>query len=188
MSASTAVDDGFGWVAGIYALRLTEAGRSAMSLWASCYAAARKRLRRDEPCGVRRGGMAPGTRDDLSAGLRVEGRSASYSDSDGAELRAGRPHARGTVSLRGEPPWRAGTSPRVAATRRAGSTSASCPRGSPDLCARVPVDLEGGRRLATADAAVEGELSLFHMWRDDQQVATSFQVDPATRFLHLLHR
>jgi outer membrane receptor protein involved in Fe transport len=39
-------------------------------------------------------------------------------------------------------------------------------------------NLEAGLRFAAPVAAVEGELAVFHMWRDDQQVSTSFQVDP----------
>jgi iron complex outermembrane receptor protein len=37
---------------------------------------------------------------------------------------------------------------------------------------------ELGWRYADADARLQGEVSLFHMWRERQQVATSFQLDP----------
>jgi outer membrane receptor protein involved in Fe transport len=39
-------------------------------------------------------------------------------------------------------------------------------------------NLETGLRFSARDTALLGQLSIFHMWRDDQQVATSFQVDP----------
>ena len=37
---------------------------------------------------------------------------------------------------------------------------------------------EAGLRATSDDARWQGQLSLFHMWREDQQVATSFQLDP----------
>src|SRR5688572_18193549 len=37
---------------------------------------------------------------------------------------------------------------------------------------------ELGLKFSAPDARVQGEVALFHMWREDQQVATSFQLDP----------
>ena len=37
---------------------------------------------------------------------------------------------------------------------------------------------EVGLKFGAPDARVQGEVALFHMWREDQQVATSFQLDP----------
>jgi iron complex outermembrane recepter protein len=39
-------------------------------------------------------------------------------------------------------------------------------------------NLEAGVRHASEDGALSAELSVFHMWRESQQVATSFQLDP----------
>ena len=39
-------------------------------------------------------------------------------------------------------------------------------------------NLETGLRHASADGTLAGELAVFYMWRESQQVATSFQVDP----------
>ncbi len=37
---------------------------------------------------------------------------------------------------------------------------------------------ESGLRATSTDARWQGQVSLFYMWREDQQVATSFQLDP----------
>jgi hypothetical protein len=37
---------------------------------------------------------------------------------------------------------------------------------------------EAGVRAASIDARLQAQLAVFHMWREDQQVATSFQLDP----------
>ena len=39
-------------------------------------------------------------------------------------------------------------------------------------------NLEAGVRLADAAARWQAELAVFHMWREEQQVAASFQLDP----------
>ena len=39
-------------------------------------------------------------------------------------------------------------------------------------------NLETGLRHASADGTLSGELAVFYMWRESQQVATSFQLDP----------
>jgi outer membrane receptor protein involved in Fe transport len=39
-------------------------------------------------------------------------------------------------------------------------------------------NVEGGLRAMSRDARLGGEVSVFHMWREQQQVATSFQLDP----------
>ena len=117
----------------------------------------------------------------LSAGLRAETRSADYADSDGAAFAPDDTMLGGHLSLRGGPRrcGRAGTSRPAAATRPAASTSgSSCRRiDGPSRPSTCGIWRQGCASLRR-DAAVEGELAVFHMWRDDQQVATSFQVDP----------
>ena len=176
---STAEDDGFGWVAGLYALRWRRTGCSATSSRASPAHAAFKQLRRDQRCGLRRSGVARAASMTLSAGLRAETRAADYADSDGAAftptIRCWVGISRSAASPAGR---RAGTSPPAAATRPEASTSDSSCRKTDGPCTRVPVEPRGGTALRCAGCALDGQLAVFHMWRDDQQVATSFQVDP----------
>jgi iron complex outermembrane receptor protein len=181
VSASTAVDDGFGWVAGIYALRLTEdgvqrdefAGEPLRPALASDYGATNLAA-----YGEVEWRLAPAMT--LSAGLRVEGRSANYSDSDGADFEPDDRMLGGHLSLRGELGPAAGWYATASRGYKAGGFNIGqlVPEDRRTFAPEYLWSLEGGIRLATVDAAVEGELSLFHMWRDDQQVATSFQVDP----------
>jgi len=181
VSAGTAEDDGFGWVAGLYALRTEEEG-----------------VQRDEFAGLPLRPPLSSSYDatnlaaygevewqlatslTLSAGLRTETRSADYLDSDGASFAPDDTMVGGHLSLRGE---------NFAAASWYVTASRGYKAGGFNIGQLVPQDrrtftpeylwnLEAGLRFAAPDAAVEGQVAIFHMWREDQQVATSFQVDP----------
>ena len=116
----------------------------------------------------------------LSAGLRAETRSADYADSDGAGFEPDDTMLGGHLSLRGEP---GGTSSwYVTASRGYKAGGFNIGQFVPDdrrtFAPEYLWNLEAGLRFAAPVAALEGELAVFHMWRDDQQVSTSFQLDP----------
>ncbi|MGB7905483.1 MAG: TonB-dependent receptor [Steroidobacteraceae bacterium] len=174
-------DDAVDWVAGVYVLRLDEdsqqrdefAGELLRPLLETSYAAtslaaygeAEWRLPHDLS---------------LTAGMRVETRSADYSDSDGARFDPRDTMVGGQVSLQGP----LGESNQWYATVARGYKA-----GGFNIGQFVPDDrrqfrpeylwnAEAGMRFSDAAARVQGDIALFYMWREDQQVATSFQLDP----------
>jgi iron complex outermembrane recepter protein len=169
------------WAAGVYALRLDEdslqrdefAGALLRPLLATDYAAT----------SLAAYGEAEWTLPadlSLTTGLRVETRAADYSDSDGAAFDPRDTMVGGQLSLQGP----AGTGRRWYATLARGFKAGGFNIGSyvPDDRRQFEPEYlwnaEAGLRFVPAGAAMQGELSLFHMWREQQQVATSFQLVP----------
>ncbi|HET9692913.1 MAG TPA: TonB-dependent receptor, partial [Steroidobacteraceae bacterium] len=175
--AGAAVD----WVAGVYLLRLTEdslqrdyfaqdllrapltTAYSATSL--AAYGEAEWRV---------------GEHTSLTAGVRAETRTADYEDSDGASFDPRDTMVGGQVSLQGA----LGERSRWYATAARGYKA-----GGFNIGQAVPDDrrqfepeylwnAEVGLKFADANDRVQGDIALFHMWREDQQVSTSFQLDP----------
>jgi outer membrane receptor protein involved in Fe transport len=180
VSASSARDGGHGWLVGGYAQRLDEenlqrdefAGELLRPLLATDYRAVNSALYGEAERAL--GGVV------LSGGLRLETRSADYRDSDGAAHSPRDTMWGGHVSLAGETGGRGHWYLTASRGYKAGGFN---------IGALVPVDrrefepeylwnLEAGLRGSAADDLVAFELALFHMWRESQQVATSFQVDP----------
>jgi outer membrane receptor protein involved in Fe transport len=116
----------------------------------------------------------------LTAGMRVETRSADYSDSDGARFDPRDTMVGGQVSLQGP----LGASNQWYATVARGYKAGGFNIGQfvPDERRRFTPEYlwnaESGMRFSDADAQVQGDVAIFYMWREDQQVATSFQLDP----------
>lgn len=167
------------WVAGLYALRLEED-----SLQRDYFADALMRVPLQTEyaaTSLAAYGEAEWRITDavaLTAGLRVETRAADYRDSDGAAFDPRDTMFGGQVSLEG---------PIGEASRWYVTVARGYKAGGFNIGQAVPDDrrqfepeylwnAEAGWRYA--DARVRGELSLFHMWREEQQVATSFQLDP----------
>ena len=171
------------WVAGVYALRLDEdsqqrdefAGELLRPLLETKYAAtslaaygeAEWQLPHDLS---------------LTAGMRVETRAADYSDSDGARFDPRDSMLGGQVALQG---------PLGASSQWYATVARGYKAGGFNIGRFVPDDrrqftpeylwsAESGFRFASADADanVQGDIALFYMWREDQQVASSFQLDP----------
>jgi iron complex outermembrane receptor protein len=116
----------------------------------------------------------------LTAGLRVETRTADYRDSDGAAFDPRDTMVGGQLSLEG---------PIGEASRWYVTVARGYKAGGFNIGEAVPADrrqfapeylwnAEMGLRYADAEARWHGEVSVFHMWREDQQVSTSFQLDP----------
>jgi outer membrane receptor protein involved in Fe transport len=169
------------WVAGVYALRLDEdslqrdefAGELLRPLLDTQYSATSLAGYGEAewtlPAGL-----------SLTAGLRVETRSADYADSEGARFDPRETMLGGQMSLQGQ----LASSSRWYATLARGFKA-----GGFNIGQFVPDDrrqfapeylwsAEAGLRFADAGSRLQAEVSVFHMWREEQQVATSFQLVP----------
>lgn len=115
----------------------------------------------------------------VTAGLRVESRESSYDDSDGTSFDPRDTMFGGHLSLQG----------RLGAGQWYTTLSRGYKAGGFNIGASVPGDarefepeylwnLEAGVRLVDTAAGWQAELAVFHMWRESQQVAASFQLDP----------
>jgi len=181
VSRAKADDDGFGWLAGIYALRFAEdnrqrddfAGELLRPVLTTDYDAVNAAVYGEVEWGL--GGSLV-----LSSGLRIETRSADYDDSEGAAFSPRDTMLGGHLSLSGE--LAARSSWYVTASRgyKAGgfNIGAFVPDDRREFEPEYLWNLEGGLRHASGDGALAVEVSIFQMWRESQQVATSFQLDP----------
>jgi outer membrane receptor protein involved in Fe transport len=181
VSETTARDDGFGWLVGVYAMQLDEdnrqrdefAGELLRPLLTTRYEAVNAAVYSEGEWLFREGLV-------LAAGLRVENRNADYHDSDGVEFSPTDTMLGGNLSLTGD----LGSQSNWYLTASRGYKA-----GGFNIGALVPDDrrefepeylwnLESGFRHASADGTLAAELAVFYMWRESQQVATSFQLDP----------
>jgi outer membrane receptor protein involved in Fe transport len=116
----------------------------------------------------------------FTAGLRVETRSATYEDTDGADFGPRDSMIGGQVALRG---------PLQQSSHWYASVSRGYKAGGFNIGEFVPSDrrqfapeylwnAELGVRGSDASARLQGELAVFYMWRENQQVSASFQLDP----------
>jgi len=172
---------GVDWVAGLYALRLDEdsqqrdefAGELLRPLLATSYAATSLAAYGEAEWPL-------SNQMSLTAGMRVETRSADYSDSDGARFDPRDAMVGGQVSLQGP----LGESNQWYATVARGYKAGGFNIGQfvPDERRQFKPEYlwnaESGMRFSNAGAKVQGDIAFFYMWREDQQVATSFQLDP----------
>jgi outer membrane receptor protein involved in Fe transport len=170
------------WVAGLYALRLTEdalqrdefAGAPSREPLASEYDATSVAA-----YGEAQWRLGPGSLE-LTAGLRAEQRTADYVDSDGARFDPRDTMVGGQLSISGA----TGDTARWYATVARGYKAGGFNIGQAVPDDRRPFDpeylwnVEAGVRATSSDARLAGEVSVFHMWREQQQVATSFQLVP----------
>ena len=181
VSTSTARGQGFGWLLGVYALRLDEdnlqrdefAGELLRPLLATEYQAVNAAVYGEAEWGF-------GDSLVLSGGLRLETRSADYDDSDGAAFSPRDTMAGGHLSLLGD--FDASNGWYVTASRgyKAGGFNIGIfvPDDRREFEPEYLWNLEAGLRHASDDGRLSAEVAVFHMWRESQQVATSFQLDP----------
>ncbi len=119
-------------------------------------------------------------RDTLTAGLRVERRSADYSDTGGVNA------GPDDVMLGGQLSWvrrfSSGSSGYLTLARgyKAGgfNLGLSIPSERREFDPEYLWNLEAGLRGSWLEGRARGSLALFYSRRDDMQVGTSFQVDP----------
>jgi len=172
---------GFGWLAGVYALRLEEdnlqrdyfeselTGPPLKSIYdatnVAAYGETEWRLL---------------DRMTLSAGLRVETRSADYRDSDGARFSPVNTMVGGHLSLAGD----FGSDSAWYATLARGYKAGGFNIGEfipEDLLEYDPEylwNLEAGLHLRDPSSTLSADLAAFYMWRIEEQVSSSYQVDP----------
>jgi outer membrane receptor protein involved in Fe transport len=180
-SRADARSDGFGWLAGLYALRLTEdnlqrdyfeselTGPPLKSVYDATNLAAY-----GEAEWQPRGSMT------LSAGLRVETRSSDYHDSDGARFSPVDTMVGGHLSVTGD----VGSDSAWYATLARGYKAGGFNIGEfipDDLLEYDPEylwNLEAGLHLRDPSSTVSADLAVFYMWRVEEQVSASYQVDP----------
>ena len=181
VSRSSADDGGFGWVAGVYALRLDEdndqrdyfAQQPMHAPLLSQYTATNLALYAEAEWRI----LPPVT---LSGGLRGETRSSDYEDSEGTsfsprdDMWGGHLSVRGT--LRGATSWYA----TVSRGYKAGGFNIG--RYVPDDRRQFDPEylwnVESGLRFASDAHAFDAEVALFYMWREQEQVASSYQLVP----------
>ncbi len=181
VSDNTAESAGFGWVVGAYASRLDEQNlqrdyfaddllRAPLS---SDYAANRFAAYGESEWLLGESLVA-------SAGLRIERWSARYDDSDDSRFNPSETMAGGHLSLRAP----AGDSASWYATLSRGYKAGGfnigqfIPEDRREFTPEYLWNLEAGLRYSLDGSGIDGSASVFSMWREDQQVATSFQVDP----------
>ena len=116
----------------------------------------------------------------LTFGLRVETRSADYQDSAGASFDPRDTMVGGQLSLQGAFGERSLWYTTVSRGYKAGGFNIGqfVPDDRRQFAPEFLWNAEAGVRFADPQAPVQGELAVFHMWREEQQVATSFQLDP----------
>jgi iron complex outermembrane recepter protein len=181
VSRSSADDGGFGWVAGVYALRLDEdndqrdyfAQEPMHPPLLSRYAATNLAIYTEAELRV-----APLVT--LSGGLRAETRSADYSDTDGAKFSPRDDMWGGHLSLRGPLSGPASWYATVSRGYKAGGFNIGkfVPADRRQFAPEYLWNVESGLRFADPRSALQAQVALFYMWREQEQVATSFQLDP----------
>ena len=121
-----------------------------------------------------------GERLSLTAGMRVESRGANYEDSDGARFDPRDTMVGGQLSLQGDLAAGSRWYATLARGYKAGGFNIGqfVPDDRRQFAPEYLYNAEVGLKFGAPDARVQGEVALFHMWREDQQVATSFQLDP----------
>jgi iron complex outermembrane receptor protein len=180
-SRADARSNGFGWLAGVYALRLGEdtlqrdyfeselTGPPLKSVYdatnAAIYGETEWRIK---------GTMT------LSAGLRVETRSADYRDSDGARFSPVNTMVGGHLSLTGDVGSDSTWYATVARGYKAGGFNIGefIPENLLQYDPEYVWNLETGLHLRDPSKTLSADLAVFYMWRVDEQVSSSYQVDP----------
>ena len=177
---STSSGGSWSWLAGLYGLHLTESNDQLDLYGGEVYRALVSAYRSDTLAAY---GQVTHEWSDvwsLSAGLRLEQRSARYRDTDGSDLSPGESMYGGNLSLQHR--WRADHRLYLTFARgykgggfNIGAAIPAALRGyAPELLHSVELGLKGRDAALGIDYAA----ALFYMKRSDQQVSTSAQLDP----------
>ncbi|MFT3904715.1 MAG: TonB-dependent receptor [Steroidobacteraceae bacterium] len=173
---------GWRWLAGVYALRFDEDLDQHDYYNGALYTYLQSAYRATSLAtyGQLDKTLAPGL--ELSAGARVEQRDAHYTDSDGgAALAPSNTMAGGNVSLS----WQQSTAQRWYATLARGykaggfNLGSSIPDGKREFKPEYLWNLEFGVKRGASGDALQLQADVFYMWRVDEQVSTSVQLDPS---------
>ncbi len=172
----------FAWLAGVYMLR-TEEAVAQHDVWRDGSNSGDTRLDSDYTAtnlaayGELEWRVASATV--LSVGLRGENRSADYRDSDGAAFSPDETMLGGSLSLRHDFGARASGYVTLARGYKAGgfNIGADVPDSKRTFDAETLHNLEIGLRMSDGDG-LDGDVALFYMRRNDQQVQSGEQLDP----------
>jgi outer membrane receptor protein involved in Fe transport len=176
------------WLVGVYALRLEEDTLQRDSF-------AGDLLRPVLDSDFRATQLAPYAQFDwqvgdavsLSAGLRLERRSADYRDSDGTTSSPVDTMLGGQLSASVDFGDSASWYSTLSRGYKAGGFNIGplVPQDRREFEPEYLWNLESGLRHLSADASLRAELSVFYMRREQQQVASSFQLDPGDPLSYL---
>jgi iron complex outermembrane recepter protein len=125
----------------------------------------------------------------LTVGVRVENRSADYQDSDGAAFSPDETMFGGSISLRREFGERLSGYATFARGYKAGgfNIGADVPPAQRSFVAETLHNFELGLRASSADGSVAGDVALFYMRRNDQQVPTGEQLEQGNPLSFVLY-
>jgi outer membrane receptor protein involved in Fe transport len=172
--------EGDGWVAGLYGSRVDESNDQLDLYGGSVYRAlvSDYDARTLAAYGSVERPLAPHWRARL--GVRVERRSIDYTDTDGARLDPAETMWGGQATLEYRPAGRAFGYLTFARGYKGGgfNLGAAVPAGRRLYDAEGLDSLEFGWKFDDAQRGLRADVAVFHMWRRDQQVGTSAQLDP----------
>ncbi len=125
----------------------------------------------------------------LSAGARIERRSAEYSDTGGARFSPDESMFGGSLSLRRDFGDRTSMYLQLARGYKAGgfNIGAAVPEDRRTFDTEVLHSFELGLRSANAENSLSGDVALFYMRRQDQQVPTGEQLEPGNPLSFVLY-
>jgi outer membrane receptor protein involved in Fe transport len=189
------VDGGadFSWLAGVYVLRTDEAV-TEQNVWRDqTFGDGESRTDSDYRAtnlaayGELEWRMASATV--LSVGVRGENRSADYQDTDGAAFSPDETMLGSTLSLRRQLGERTQGYFKFARGYKAGgfNIGSQVPADKRTFDAETLDSLELGVRSANADGSLAGDLALFYMRRNDQQVPAGEQLEPGNPLSFVLY-
>jgi iron complex outermembrane recepter protein len=180
------VDGGadFSWLAGLYALRTDEAVTETNVWRDQTWGDGESRMDSDYRAtnlaayGEVEWRLAAATV--LSLGVRGEQRSADYQDTDGAAFSPDETMFGGSVSLRQQFGERTQAYVKFARGYKAGgfNIGSQVPEDKRSFVAETLDNLEVGLRSSSEDEALAGDVALFYMRRNDQQVPAGEQLEP----------
>ena len=171
---------GIAWVAGAYASRVDESNDQLDLYGGSVYRAlvSDYRARTLAAYGSLERRLAP--RWQARLGLRVERRAIDYADTDGARLDPAETMWGGHATLEYRPQARSFAYLTLARGYKGGgfNLGAAIPDGRRLYDAEGLDSLEAGWKFEDRARGLRADVAVFHMWRRDQQVGTSAQLDP----------
>jgi len=169
-----------GWVVGAYASRVDESNDQLDLYGGSVYRALVSDYRARTLAAYGSVERSLATRWQARLGLRAERRAIDYTDTDGARLDPAETMWGGQATLEYRPAARAFGYLTFARGYKGGgfNLGAAVPAGRRLYDAEGLDSLELGWKFDDAQRGLRAEVAVFHMWRRDQQVGTSAQLDP----------
>jgi iron complex outermembrane recepter protein len=191
--ASVAAGAGFSWLAGVYLLR-TDEQVVEHNVWNDAFFGAGEEFFSSDYRATNLAGYGEvewrlGSRTVLALGGRVENRGADYQDSGSLRFSPDETMFGGSVTLRHALDEVNSLYARLARGYKAGgfNIGANLPPGSTTFDTETLNNLEAGWRTANATGTLSGEVALFYMRREDQQVPITDQLVPGDPLSFVLY-